>query len=163
MHPDNNETGKQFGLRHGVKFCTGARYIDGFIVDDESKFDWLQDCTSKWEKEIHMIIETAGKYPQENYGMVVRVIQLEWIILQRVTENTGYVFARVEKFLQETLLSHLFFVKSKSLLSMVVTLSTILDMKSGLGLQKPVPLANEKLLSSQRASTELIRAMMREI
>ena len=41
------------------------------------------------------IIETADKYPQEIYDTVVRVIHLEWIFLQRMTKNTGYVFTWV--------------------------------------------------------------------
>ena len=33
--------------------------------------------------------------------MVVRAIQLDWIFLQCITSNTGYVFAGIEKLLQE--------------------------------------------------------------
>ena len=36
MHPDNIETGKQFGLRQRFKVCTDAHYLGSFIGDDES-------------------------------------------------------------------------------------------------------------------------------
>ena len=72
-------------------------------------------------------------------------------------ENTGDVFAGAGKHLQETFLSCLFFKKSKSFSSFIGTLSTITANKSGLGLQNPVTSANEKYLSLQCASMELIR------
>ena len=74
MHPENIETGKQFGLCHGFKVFTGAPYFGGLIGDDESKRDWLQDCTLKWEKNIYMISKTMGKDPQDSYAAVVRAI-----------------------------------------------------------------------------------------
>ena len=144
VHPRNLETDKQFGLRHGLKVCTGTRYIGGFIGDEESKRDWLQDRKSKWENNICTISKTAGKYPQESNLAVVRAIQSERIFLQRVTKNTRYSFAGVEKLLRETFLSCLFFRKSISLPPIVGTLSTILVKKAGLGLQNPVTSADEK-------------------
>ena len=48
VHPDNRKARKLFGLRHGFKVFTGARYLGGFIGDDESKCDWLLDHTIKW-------------------------------------------------------------------------------------------------------------------
>ena len=59
MHLNNIETEKQFGLRHGFDVCTVARYLGGFIGDDESKHDWLQDQKTTWENKIHTISETA--------------------------------------------------------------------------------------------------------
>ena len=52
-----------FGARHEFKVCTGARYMGGYIGDDESKRDWLRECMLKWEKNISMIRKTEGKYP----------------------------------------------------------------------------------------------------
>ena len=85
IRPENLDTGKVFGACHGFKVYTGARYVGGYIGDDESKYDWLRERTLTWEKNISTISETAGRYPQESYAAVVRAIQLEWIFLQRVT------------------------------------------------------------------------------
>ena len=60
-HLDDPETIRLFGLRHGFKVCTAARYLDGFIGDDESACYWLQDHTFKWEKEIRSIREIVDK------------------------------------------------------------------------------------------------------
>ena len=84
MHPENTEAVNRFGLSHGFKVCTSAHYLGIFIWDEDSKRDWLKKRIETWEKNIHTIIETAGKYPQESYAVVVRVIQLEWIFLQQV-------------------------------------------------------------------------------
>ena len=84
-------------------------YLGIFIRYDESKRDCLNYCTSKWEKNIHTISETVGKYPQANYTVVVHAIQLEWIFLKFVTKNTGYSFAVVEKILRKN-----FFLASSS-------------------------------------------------
>ena len=81
VHLDNLEAGKLFGARHGFKVCTGARYMGGYIGDDNSKCDWLRDRTRTWEKNISTIRKTAGKYPQESYAAVVRAIQSKWIFL----------------------------------------------------------------------------------
>ena len=39
MHPDHIENRKLFGLLHGFKVCTDARYLGGFIRDEKFKRD----------------------------------------------------------------------------------------------------------------------------
>ena len=109
MHLENIEVGKMFGLGHGFKVCLGACYLGVYIGDNKSKLEWLKDCTETWERNILTIRKTAGKYPQESYAVVVRVIQLEWIFLQRVKTNTEDAFAGVETMIWETSLPRLFF------------------------------------------------------
>ena len=104
-----------------------------------------------------MISETVGKYPQESHVAVVRAIHSEWKCFQRMTKNTGYAFAGVEKLIIENFLPHLFFGKPKSLPPIVVNLSTMPAKKSVLGLQNPMTSANEKFLSLKCAIAELIR------
>ena len=77
VRPDNIEAGKYFGARHGFKVCTCAGYLGGYIGDDNSKHDWLRYRKLMWEKNLNMISENAGKYPQEIYAAVVRAIQSE--------------------------------------------------------------------------------------
>ena len=60
------------------------------------------------------------------------------------------------------ILPRLFFGKSKPLPSIVGTLVMMTVKKSGLGIQYLVTLADEKFLSSQFVSTELIRAVTLE-
>ena len=36
VQPENFESGKVFGARHGFKVCTGTNYIGGYIGDDNS-------------------------------------------------------------------------------------------------------------------------------
>ena len=43
VHTKNLEGGKLFGLRHGFKVCTGARYLGRYIGDANSKRDWLKN------------------------------------------------------------------------------------------------------------------------
>ena len=47
----------------------GARYLGGYIRDDEFKHDWLKKRMVTWE------LEAMGKYPQESYAAVGREIQ----------------------------------------------------------------------------------------
>ena len=56
--------------------CTHAHYLGSFIGDDEYKHDWLKDRTEMWERNINTTRETAGKYPQYSYALVVHAIQL---------------------------------------------------------------------------------------
>ena len=35
VRPDNIEAGKVFRARRGFRVCTGARYLGGYIGDDE--------------------------------------------------------------------------------------------------------------------------------
>ena len=65
MHQENIEAGKMFGAHHGFKVCTGARYLRGYIRDNDSKRDWLRERMLKWDKSIGTISKTAGKYPHE--------------------------------------------------------------------------------------------------
>ena len=97
------------GVRRGFNLCMSARYIRGYIGDNNSKRGWLRDCTLTWEENIVMINKNTGRYPQESYAAVVHVIQLEWVFLQRITWDMGYTFAGVEKMTQETFLPPLFF------------------------------------------------------
>ena len=123
--------------------CTGARYLGGYVGDNESKRHWLRERTLTWEKNISMISETAGKYPQESYAAVVCVIQSEWIFLQCVTWDTGYAFTGVEKMVRETFFPRLSFGRTKNLLPVIGTLSKIPVNKAELGLLNPVTSAQD--------------------
>ena len=137
--------------------CTGARYLSGYIRDNESKRGWLKYHTETWERNICTISKIADKYPQEIYAVVVCTIQSEWIFIKLVTSNIGDTFVVVEKMIWKTFLPHLFFKNTKSLSPIIGTLSTIIVSKYGLVLLDPVISANEKYLSLQWASVELIR------
>ena len=76
-------------------------------------------------EKFRAITKTAGKYPLESYAVVVCAVQLEWIFLQHVKKDTGYVFVAVENILQETFLPCPFFGKSKYLPPIVGILSMI--------------------------------------
>ena len=41
IHPENIKARFFFGRRPGLKMCTGAHYLGGYIGDAESKRDWL--------------------------------------------------------------------------------------------------------------------------
>ena len=64
MHTENLKVGKLFGSLHGFKVCMGARYLGGYIKDDEYKHDWLKNSAETWEQNICNIRKNAGKYTQ---------------------------------------------------------------------------------------------------
>ena len=134
-------------------------YLVGYIGDYESKSDWLRECTLTWEKNIGMISKTAGKYLQESCVVVAYVIQSEWIFLKKITWVTGVAFAGVEKMIWGTFLPHLFFIYTKSLSTIVRTLSTVPVKKPGLGFLNPVTTTKEKYPSFQQGNAELIWAV----
>ena len=72
VHSENLAAGNYFGRRYGFRVCMGARYLGGYIGNNESKRNLLRKCTLTWEKHINTISKTAGKYPQESYATVVR-------------------------------------------------------------------------------------------
>ena len=90
---------------------------------------------------------------------MVRVIQSEWIFLQRITWDTGDAFAGVDKMIREQILPPLFFGNTKTLSSVVGALSTIPVKKYGLGILNPVTSAQENYLSFTQGSKELVRAV----
>ena len=90
---------------------------------------------------------------------MVCAIQSEWIFLQRVTWDTGDVFAGVDKMIRETFLPRLFFRKTKTLSSVVGALCTMPVKKSVMGLLNPVASAQEKFLRSTRDSAELLQVV----
>ena len=65
----------------------------------------------------------------------------------------------VEKMIRENFLPRLLFGKTKTLSPFVGALNTMPVKKAGLGLLNPVTSAQDKYLSSQRGSTELVRAV----
>ena len=75
VHPENTKAGKDFYKRHGLRVCTGTRYLRSYIKDDESKRYWIRDIILTCEKNVGMIIKTRGKYTQESYSAVERAIQ----------------------------------------------------------------------------------------
>ena len=89
VHPQNLKAGELFVQFNLFKVCIDARYLGGYIVYDISKGDSLKNWTGKLERYIHALSKTVDKYPQESYAAVVRVVQLEWVFLQRVTKDTG--------------------------------------------------------------------------
>ena len=60
MHPENIDTGKEFGACHGFKVCTGACYLGGYIRDDKYKSNWMRERKLTWENNINTISKTAG-------------------------------------------------------------------------------------------------------
>ena len=106
-----------------------------------------------------MIIETTSKYPQDSYAVVGCAIQSEWIFLQHVTWDTGDVFTGVEKMIREIFLLRIFVGKKNSLSPIVGALIKMPVKKDVLGPLNPVTSANEKYLSSQRGSAELIQSV----
>ena len=62
VHPHNIKYKKMFGLRNGFKVCTDLRYLGGFIGDNESKHDWLDERTNIWEQNVTKIRKTMVKY-----------------------------------------------------------------------------------------------------
>ena len=75
VRPENIEAGKLFGRSYGFKVCTGARYLGGYIRDDEPKHDCMRERNLMWENNINTISKTAGKYPQDSYAAVIHSIQ----------------------------------------------------------------------------------------
>ena len=75
-HPQNLKTGEGFGWPHGLKFCTGARYLGGYTGDDKTKGGWLKERMEKWEIDIRALIKMAYKYPQESCATMTRGVQL---------------------------------------------------------------------------------------
>ena len=68
----------------------------------------------------------------------------------------------MDKIIQETLLPRLFFGNMKTLSPVVGVLSTTPVNKAGIEIMNAVTLEQEKYLSSQRGSAELIRAVTGE-
>ena len=159
VRPENLQTVKVFGARHGFRVCTVACYLGGYIGDNESKQDWFRECTLKWEKNINTIRKTVGEYLQDSYAVVVSAIQSECIFLQCVTWDTGDSFAVVEKIIHETFLPRLFFGKKKILSPVVGALSRMAVNRTGLGILNPVASAQDKYLNSTQGSAELVRAV----
>ena len=61
VHLENLEAVKVFGARHGFRVFIGARYLGGYIGDDESKRDWLRERMLTWENNINTINKKRGK------------------------------------------------------------------------------------------------------
>ena len=91
-----------------------------------------------------------------NSGMF---IQSECIFLQHVTWDTGNAFKGVEKMIRKTFLPRIFFRNTKTLSSIIGTLSTMPIKVTGIGLLNQETSETEKCPSSQQGSAELIRAM----
>ena len=61
VHLNNIKEGGLFVAHYGFTVCTGARYLGGYIGDDESKVDWIKKRTEKWERKIHAVTKAEGK------------------------------------------------------------------------------------------------------
>ena len=70
-----------FGARHGFRVCTGARYLGGYIGDDESKRDFMRDRTLTWGKNINTI-----RKPRRN---IPRRVTPQWYVQ---SNQNGYFF-----------------------------------------------------------------------
>ena len=108
-------------------------------------------------EKISTIRKTTGEYSQDNYDAVVHAIQSEWIFLQRITWDTGDAFEGVEKMIWENFLPRLFLGKTKTLSTIVGTISTMPIKVDGLSLLNPVTPVKENYLSYQKGRVELIR------
>ena len=66
LHPNNLEAEELLFRCRGFKVCTGARYLGGYIGDDESKGGCLKNSMEKWERDIYALSKTADKCPQQS-------------------------------------------------------------------------------------------------
>ena len=82
----------------------GTRYLGGCIGDNVSKGDCPKIPTEKWERYICALRKMVDKYHQGVYATLARAVQLGWILLQRVTKDTGQAFTGQEIFLLENFL-----------------------------------------------------------
>ena len=55
VHPEHIKDRKWFGLRHGLKVCTGACYLGFYIRDDESKHYLMKERMETWERSVFEI------------------------------------------------------------------------------------------------------------
>ena len=90
---------------------TGARYLGGYIRDDETKGDWIKERMEKLERDSCALIRTDDNYSQESYSTVARAVQLEWTFLKRVKNDTGQAFTGLVKVIHKTFLPRLFYGK----------------------------------------------------
>ena len=142
VHPDNLKSGKMFGLSHGFKVRTCARYLGGFIRDSDSKRDWSKESTQTWERNIHNISETAGEMSPgtlrrggtcDPIGVDIFYNALQ-IIQETRSRERRRCFGKPFSFSSE----------SQNLSPPLIgTLSTVPVKKSGPGLLNPMTSANE--------------------
>ena len=108
MNPDNLEAGKIFGARNVFKVCTGACYLGGYIGDEKFKGEWLKGCTDKWERNIHAVTKTVGKYPKKIYAVVINAIQPEWVFFSTCEKNRDKCLWEWKEFCENFFASYLF-------------------------------------------------------
>ena len=75
MHLNNFRAGELFGASNGFRVCMGAHYLDGNIMNEKLKGDWLKNWMEKWERNICAVTKKVEKYPQESHAGVANAIQ----------------------------------------------------------------------------------------
>ena len=76
----------------GVKVVTGLRFLGGFIGDQESTDDFVEQKVQMWVRCVEKLTKAAGSQPQATYAALTKSLQFEWAYLQRVIPNCADAF-----------------------------------------------------------------------
>ena len=104
----HEEAAKQWLGGFDFQYCTGHRYVGGFIGSKAAKDKWLDDKIQDWVYGVERLSMAARKYPQTAYAGLCKSLQSEWQYLQRVLPDSGPAFAPVEAAIREKFLPALF-------------------------------------------------------
>jgi hypothetical protein len=102
------EAARQALSAFDFRFCTGHRYLGGFLGDASLRQDWIRPQVEKWKEGVRVLAKIAKRFPQTAYAGLSQSLQSEWQYLQRIAPNCSNDFAAIEHAIQTAFLPALF-------------------------------------------------------
>ncbi len=133
-----------------------TRYLGGFIGSDEARQEWLMPQIQRWVRGVTKLTTIAKRYPQSAYVGLTKLLQSEWMYLQRVVPDTAEAFEEVEKALAEVFLPALLGQPDCTELRGLFALPV---KQAGLGLPDPVKTAPLSFEQSVWSSGDLVKSL----
>ena len=66
--------------------------------------EWIWDKVEKWAEGASQLSTLAATHPQQAYIAFMKSFQMEWLYLQRVTDEDAEIYGELEKVIKNELL-----------------------------------------------------------
>ena len=87
---------------------TGFRYAEGFIGKEGDQTEWIRGKVEKWAYGALQLASLAAIYPQQVHVAFTKKFQMEWLYLQRVTDEDAEVCSELKNVIKNELFPKLF-------------------------------------------------------
>jgi hypothetical protein len=141
-----------------VRIVHGHRFLGGFVGSDETRQQYVQEKTRRWETTITRLAEMGDLQPQAAFTAFQKSLSAEWTYIKRVIPDTETNFKGVEQAITKELLPKI--LGRASITPLERELYALPAKEGGMGVPDPSSKDTDgSYATSRAASSHLVAAL----